>query len=236
MIVAQISYPQNQLFPGLDTSFTNHFLALFVGTMQIGTSGMYTFWTVSDDGSDVSIDGVRIINNDGFHGTITKSGEMYLNQGTAVIRVRYMQNSGGKALHVHWEGPGIEKQLLGGSSVIADADLRVLGRVQLPFVPSLTLDVPAGVDVNTEYQGTDIRCQQQADFTPGACFALCIIETGCHSYTFKRSSMGQPACCLKSSLKEDSVLREDVDCVSGVAIRTGSGLASENDMPCHAMT
>ena len=45
---------------------------LWKGYLDIPKSGGYRFWTESDDGSLLSIDGEMVVNNDGDHGMTEK--------------------------------------------------------------------------------------------------------------------------------------------------------------------
>ncbi len=45
------------------------FAATFQGRFAVQTAGSYTFCTLSDDGSDLSVDGARVVDNGGLHGT-----------------------------------------------------------------------------------------------------------------------------------------------------------------------
>ncbi len=80
------------------------------GFLDIKNGGYYKFFASTNDGSMLLVDNREIINNDGAHPTIEKSGKVYLEKGTHLIEVRYFQAGGGKDLIISWEGPDIEKQ------------------------------------------------------------------------------------------------------------------------------
>ena len=50
------------------------------------------------------------MDNDGGHGPVEKSGNVFLNEGYFPIKVTYFQAGGGMYLQVRYEGPGISKQ------------------------------------------------------------------------------------------------------------------------------
>ncbi len=82
----------------------------FDGYVNILTEGDYTFYTKSDDGSNLFIDGVKLLNNDGTHGATEVSGDICLQSGYHEIRVEYFDKSGASdVLEVSYEGPGISK-------------------------------------------------------------------------------------------------------------------------------
>ena len=83
----------------------------FNGYVHIETDGEYTFYTTSDDGSSLSIDGVRIVSNDGTHGAEEQQGSICLQEGYHEINVGYFEKTGGNdVLEAEYEGPGITKQ------------------------------------------------------------------------------------------------------------------------------
>ncbi|MDA1015931.1 MAG: PA14 domain-containing protein, partial [Planctomycetota bacterium] len=99
------------------------FALRFTGTIRIDRQGRYTFFTVSDDGSRLYIDGKQVVNNDGLHGPVEKNGSVNLEKGSHAIIVTYFDNGGGDALSVSWAGPGIKRQAIPPSRLsVAGAD------------------------------------------------------------------------------------------------------------------
>ena len=88
----------------------HNFGMAFAGYVRTPRDGTYTFFSASDDGSRLFIDGKQIVDNDGVHGMVEKSGEVKLTAGMHAIRVTYVQGGGGSGLRVSYQGPGIEKQ------------------------------------------------------------------------------------------------------------------------------
>ena len=85
----------------------------FNGYINIPIEGDYTFYTNSDDGSNLSIDGVMIVNNDGTHGEEEVSGSICLQAGYHKIEVEYFEKTGtNDVLEVSYQGPSISKQLI----------------------------------------------------------------------------------------------------------------------------
>jgi hypothetical protein len=93
---------------GIEQSKFNFTLVMH-GFLKIKKAGSYQFFISSNDGTKLFIDHMEIINNDGTHGTIEKSGRVQLDIGTHLIEVRYFQAGGVKSLKVSWEGIGFEK-------------------------------------------------------------------------------------------------------------------------------
>ena len=81
----------------------------FTGIVTVPVAGEYTFYTVSDDGSHLWIDGQMVVDNGGRHGLLEGSGKLSLEAGPHPIRVLFYQVGGNSSLSVRWQGPGIEK-------------------------------------------------------------------------------------------------------------------------------
>ena len=84
----------------------------FDGFIDIPKDGVYRFYTSSDDGSCLFIDDKLIVNNDELHSLTEKNGYTALSQGIHSIKVTFFQKEGGKELHILYEGPGIDKQII----------------------------------------------------------------------------------------------------------------------------
>jgi phage pi2 protein 07 len=80
------------------------------GYIDIKKEGVYTFFIKSNDGSKLYVNGKELVDNDGRHKAIEKSGKIALRVGKHPITVEYFQNGGGQALVLSWEGPGFKKQ------------------------------------------------------------------------------------------------------------------------------
>jgi len=86
----------------------------FFGYITIATSGIYTFYTESDDGSNLFVNNTQVVAND-FNQALVgseKSGTISLNAGTYPIQVTFRQGGGGFGLNVRWSGPSISKILI----------------------------------------------------------------------------------------------------------------------------
>jgi hypothetical protein len=88
----------------------DNFALRFTGYINIQTAGEYTFYTNSDDGSKLYIDGTLVVNNDGTHGTQDRSGTITLTTGKHTLVVTYFEKTGSEALTVNFAGPGISKK------------------------------------------------------------------------------------------------------------------------------
>src|SRR5262249_37705311 len=82
----------------------------FRGFIRVPKDGVYTFHLSSDDGSRLFIGDKVLIDNDGLHEMIEKSGQVALAAGPHLITVEFFQCTGGVGLDVQYEGPGITKR------------------------------------------------------------------------------------------------------------------------------
>ena len=83
------------------------------GYIDIPRDGVYTFSSMSDDGSRVTIGRDVIVDNDGIHGGTEVSGSIELKKGKHAITVEYFENAGGEELRVQIEGPGMGRREIG---------------------------------------------------------------------------------------------------------------------------
>lgn len=83
----------------------SNFAVRIHGIIDIPDEGKYTFWTASDDGSVLKIDGKVVVNNDGIHAPAEKSGSVELTKGRHAIEVGFIQGGGGFELSVQWQPP-----------------------------------------------------------------------------------------------------------------------------------
>jgi len=141
-IVPLINYPStNGNFAG--SGLADNVGAVFEGYLDIPTAGVWTLFTESDDGSRLLIGDQVVVDNDGLHGMLEKSGTIALAAGTHAVRVEFFERGGGAGLIVRAAGPGFAKQVvpapmwlwsdapkvvgdLNGDGIVDGADLGIL--------------------------------------------------------------------------------------------------------------
>lgn len=77
----------------------------YYGRIWIARPGMYEFQMISDDGALLEIDGKRVIDLDGLHPGISKSGEITLMAGPHIMHIPYFQGPGHAAVLALWVKP-----------------------------------------------------------------------------------------------------------------------------------
>jgi endoglucanase len=115
----------------------------FYGDISIYREGAYIFYTASDDGSLLFIDGVLVVDNDGLHATLEQGGLIELDSGSHQIEVRFFEKEGGAVLQVSYEGPGIEKEAIPDSVLSTFLGGGELVPLEGIFMPD-TMTIPVG--------------------------------------------------------------------------------------------
>lgn len=124
---------------------TTNFAFKFSGYITIPTTGSYTFYTASDDGSDLYVGGYDsahlVVKNDFLQGTTQRSGTVTLAKGNYPFYVTFFQSGGGYALTTSYQGPGITQQAIPNSAF--NNGQSVTTTFALPTIPSTPFNVIA---------------------------------------------------------------------------------------------
>ncbi|MGE3809155.1 MAG: c-type cytochrome [Gemmataceae bacterium] len=88
----------------------SNFAIRYQGLIDIPETGRYKFWTRSDDGTLLKIDGKLIVNNDGMHPPQEKGGDVTLRQGRHAIELGFVQGGGGHEMAVFWQPPNGKRE------------------------------------------------------------------------------------------------------------------------------
>ena len=90
----------------------------FSGTITVAAGDTFTFYTNSDDGSQLFIDGVLVVDNDGLHAALERSGSIALGPGDHAIVVTFFEQGGSEVLEVSWSDSISGKQPIPSDGVI----------------------------------------------------------------------------------------------------------------------
>lgn len=91
----------------------DHFSVRWTGQVEALFTQTYTFFTTSDDGVRLWIDGQRIIDNWTDHGPTENSGTIALAAGQRYdVRVEFYENGGGATVTLSWASPSRPKQII----------------------------------------------------------------------------------------------------------------------------
>jgi len=113
---AQVNYKNStQAWSGLTSDYKSNFVSRHTGYMYIETSGIYTLYLNSDDGSKLWINGELVINNSGLHAMRERAAMIELGQGYHHIRIEYFERTGWAGLILSYSSDSIEKQVIPAS-------------------------------------------------------------------------------------------------------------------------
>lgn len=88
----------------------DYFGFVYKGLIEVPTDEVYTFFLSSDDGSALTIDGTRVVTNDGIHGIVEEKGQVGLEAGYHKLEVQFFDNWYDQLLEVFISSPGMKKQ------------------------------------------------------------------------------------------------------------------------------
>ncbi|HCE46092.1 MAG TPA: hypothetical protein DET40_21315 [Lentisphaeria bacterium] len=111
--LTELQPQKSMIAPALSTDSIErkeNFGVVFSGFIKVPADDVYTFYLSSDDGSTLTINDSKIIDNDGMHAPETKTGSVALKAGFHPIRLAYIQGTKDKLLEIYWRS---EKHLLG---------------------------------------------------------------------------------------------------------------------------
>ncbi len=109
------------------------FALRFRGTLSTPKEGEYRFWTRSDDGSRLLIDGKQVVENGGIHPAQDRDGKVKLTAGDHAIEVMYFDGGGQKEFRVQWQPPDGKREGIPANALSHDGQpMTPLGSA--PFV------------------------------------------------------------------------------------------------------
>jgi hypothetical protein len=80
------------------------------GNFDVETSGEYTFYLKSDDGSKLYVDDRLVIDNDGDHSLLELNGATKLSAGKHKLRIDFFEAGGEAVLELDLAGPNLERR------------------------------------------------------------------------------------------------------------------------------
>ncbi|MGI4750095.1 MAG: family 20 glycosylhydrolase [Janthinobacterium lividum] len=96
--VDEIIVPKEVVAPSFGLKYT--------GYLEIPADGIYSFYLTCDDGGILQIAGREVVNNDGWHGPIEKSGQVALKAGLQPIALDFVEGGGGYTLKLKYSANG----------------------------------------------------------------------------------------------------------------------------------
>jgi glucose/arabinose dehydrogenase len=117
------------------------FSVRWTGQVQPQVSGTYTFYTVSDDGVRLWVNGQQLVNRWSNHAAIEDSGTITLTAGQRYdIRMEYYDNTGQATARLLWSGPSTPKAVIPSARLYPASAAQA---IRINFQPA-SAPVPAG--------------------------------------------------------------------------------------------
>lgn len=99
----------------------DNFAFYYYGFFKAPANDIYTFYTTSDDGSKLYIDSDLVVNNDGAHASVEKSGNILLKEGYHQLVIKFSEQGGGQELSAAFKTSDIAKSNLPDSLLFYSA-------------------------------------------------------------------------------------------------------------------
>ncbi len=144
-IVPNADFPSSSVSRWPGNNGTNFALRMR-GKIAIPSAGVWTFYTNSDDGTFLTINGTLVVSNDGSHGAQTRSGTITLAAGQADIDMKWFQGGGPSNMTAYWSGPTVASQTIIPASALSYTPLRSVA--QLVGTSTIAFDGAAGTSVD----------------------------------------------------------------------------------------
>lgn len=114
----------------------SNFAVRYQGLIDVPEAGEYRFWTKSDDGSVLFIDGKKVVDNDGIHAPQEKQGTVELEKGRHTFQVGVIQGGGGYELSVSWQPPGAKKRAPIPQAILLHSAAAMIPKGIVDFTPN----------------------------------------------------------------------------------------------------
>lgn len=133
----------------------DNFSVSWIGYIYIPSNASWTFYTQSDDGVKLTVNGSEIITNWTDHAPAENNATLTLAQGYYPIEMRFYEKGGGAVAQLKWSRPGLSKQIIPSSNLftyptinITDANLPEGNNSYSDMNFTITLSESANASVN----------------------------------------------------------------------------------------
>jgi hexosaminidase len=99
-------YVNNVIMPDSMGHGGKPFGALLTGYIDVPETAIYSFFLTADDGANMYIDNEKVVDNDGWHAPLQKSGQVALEKGVHAIEVKFVEGGGGYTLKLEYRVNG----------------------------------------------------------------------------------------------------------------------------------
>jgi hypothetical protein len=146
----------------------DQFSARWTGEIEAAFTETYTFYTNSDDGVRLWVNGQQLVDNWTDHGATENSGTIDLEAGTTYsLIMEYYENTGGAVAQLRWSSPSTPKQLIPQAAlsppIRASAPSPSSGATGTKMTPILKWNPGDYAASHEVYFGTDADAVRNAD-------------------------------------------------------------------------
>ncbi len=168
----------------------DHFSVRWTGTVEAQYTQTYTFFTTSDDGVRLWVNGQQVVNNWTNHGSTENSGTIALTAGVQyAITMEYFENTGGSVAQLRWSSPATVKALIPQSQLYPASVVAVAPAfTSQPANASVTAGATATFTVAAS--GSPAPTYQWQSAPPGSATFTAISGATAASYTTGATATG----------------------------------------------
>ncbi|RAW00332.1 PQQ-dependent sugar dehydrogenase [Pseudochryseolinea flava] len=126
----------------------------WTGFIDIPADGTWTFYTSSDEGSQLFIGSTLVVNNDGLHTLREASGSIALARGKHALTVTFFEQLGTASIITRYAGPGVGKRVIPNSAYHRLASATASSLVENSNDAIQIYPIPAQRDVTVSLEAT----------------------------------------------------------------------------------
>lgn len=101
-----VFYVHNAIIPDSLGKGGQSFGATLTGYINVPATAVYSFFLTADDGANLYIDNEKVVDNDGWHAPMQKSGQIALQQGLHTFEIKFVEGGGGYTLKLEYRVNG----------------------------------------------------------------------------------------------------------------------------------
>lgn len=139
----------------------DNFSIQFTGKLRVTLPGNYSFFTQSDDGSRVFIDGQLVGENDGSHGNTggdVGGVPIFLSAGYHDVRLEATEGTGNGGVQFRWQGPGFAKTFVTSANLLtAETSSSAGASSNIAIGNNVTINGTSTINLNgTDFVGVEL--------------------------------------------------------------------------------
>jgi uncharacterized repeat protein (TIGR03806 family) len=197
----------------------DHFTALWTGQVQAQFSETYTFYTTTDDGARLRVNGQLLINKWQDQGATEWSGTIALVAGQKYdVALVYYENTGSAVAQLSWSSPSTTKEIIPQSQLYPGGDVPPSVRLSNPASGSVSVADAATIFVSADASDANGTIQQVAFYASGKLIGT--LSNAPYAFTWTKVAPGSYS--LTAVATNDRGIQATSDATS-ITVQPGSG-------------